>query len=458
MTWIWSDALYALGYCGIFALILLMGEGVRRAAPGIPELARKFSHFLSGITVLSFPYVFESNWVVLLIAMIFSVVFVLARRLNLLRSVLDIERQSYGELYFLIAVCIIYILGHERSPISYFIAILVMTISDTFAALLGERYGSYKFKIEDSSKSLEGSVVFFFITFLCVHLPLLLMSSIDRANSVIIALIIALLVTGLEAISTKGSDNIFVPYGTYYLVKKMSSHTLALNVEDLLTLLVMITATIPITMKSRLFETSSLIGLVLLNYVALALGGFYWDLPGLLALLLLYLLANYFMQKVAKDVRTYQLMALLYTALVPLIILFAANTINDQDTLYLPYVASIVGQIAVSANYFVTITKDNQARILMAMRANSAIRVLICAAASTIFIAVVPVLLYWQRSELSSIGIIAVSACISLYVYERLAAKYNLPQYGVLRQKMRAVSSAIAAVVVFFAQLLLSGE
>jgi phytol kinase len=314
MTELQSEVISVFALSVIFFLILMLGEGVSHFIPDNPEIARKTVHFLSGLTALSFPYLIHSHWLVLLLAGIFLAVVTVGRRKGKLRSVHGIERKSYGALYFPVAVYGIFLLGRNR-PVLYLISILVVTISDSLAALLGGRYGSIKFEVEGHMKSLEGSVVFFFVTFLCVHLSLLLMTQIDRLSSVLIALVIALLVTGFEAISLAGSDNIFIPFGTYYILQKMTAQQFAVTVEDLLKLLLIIAVTVLISVRSRLLKVSGLIGVVLLNYAAWSLCDFYWLLPLLLAQTMLYLLSVYFSRRVEEEIAGYQVKVFIYRQL-----------------------------------------------------------------------------------------------------------------------------------------------
>lgn len=440
----------ALVLTGVFLLILLLGEAIRRVLPSNPEIARKSVHFLSGCTALSFPYLIESHWTVLFLAAAFSAIVILARKGRILRAVHDVERRSHGALYFPIAVYVIFFLGHER-PVLYFISILVMTVSDTLAALLGGRYGSIKYEVEGTMKSLEGSVVFFFVTFLCVHLSLLLMTPIDKLSSIVIALVIALIVTGFEAISVSGSDNIFVPFGTYYILAKMTPQVLAVSVEDLWKLLVMIAVTIPISLKSRLLKASGLIGMVLVNYAAWVLCDFYWFLPLLLGQALLYLLAVHFVQRIQWDVTGYQIKVLVYSAIIPTILIFAENTVHRGDVFYLPYLSSIVGQVAVIFYFFLTVSLD-ETSILGKLRSNTLLRAIVPVVASTLFIAGVPVIFYCERARLGSLGIIALGVWTAILVFQWLAVRYHLFERGALRQKMRLLSVAVGTAVVFLAQ------
>ena len=141
-------------------------------------------HFLSGLTALSFPYLIQSPWLVLLLALGFSGLIFLAKKRGILKSINDVNRKSHGALFFPVAVYVIFLLSHDQ-PVLYFVSILIMTVSDSLAALIGEVYGHISYEVEESTKSLEGSVIFFLTTFLCVHLSLLFMTPLDKLNTVL---------------------------------------------------------------------------------------------------------------------------------------------------------------------------------------------------------------------------------------------------------------------------------
>jgi len=453
MSGMQGEVMNALGLSVIFILILMLGEGIYRVIPYNPEIARKSVHFLSGLTALSLPYLIQSHWLVLLLAVSFLMVITVAGKKGLLRSIHGIERKSQGALYFPVSVYGIFLLGHAR-PVIYLIPILVMTVSDTLAALLGEKYGSLKYEVEGSMKSVEGSAVFFFATFLCVHLPLLLMTQIDRNSSVLIALVIALLITGFEAISLAGSDNIFIPFGTYYFLAKMTKQPLTGTTEDLWKLLFMIAVTVVVAMKSRLWKANGLIGMALLNYAAWSLCDVYWFLPLLLAQVMLYLLSVYFARKVEEEIAGYQIKVFIYSAIIPALLIFTANTVDNYDAMYVPYLTAVVGQIAIIAYFFVSIVKDSGDGTLARLRSNTYITIAACGMVSTFFVGAFPLLLYLDTARLSSLGILGVGVFIALFVFHLLLVRYHLKEERMLRQKMRLVSVGIAVVVVFIVQLL----
>jgi phytol kinase len=129
----------------------------------------------------------------------------------------SVDRFSLGEFYYALAVAILAPLAWSR-PMLFVIPVLVLVLADAVAALVGVRYGSLKFVSEQSPKSIEGSIAFFLVAFLSVHLPLLLGTSVGRLECVLIALIIALLAMLFEAISWNGLDNLVLPLTVYVLL------------------------------------------------------------------------------------------------------------------------------------------------------------------------------------------------------------------------------------------------
>ena len=230
-----------------------------------------------------------------------------------------------------------------------------MTISDSLAALIGEAYGHISYEVEETTKSLEGSVIFFLTTFLCVHLSLLFMTTVDKLNTVLIAIVIATLVTAFEAISFKGSDNLFIPFGTYLLLSNMISQPTSQILRDLWMLLLMIGVTVPLVFKTHLLKPSALIASVLVNYAAWALGDFFWLLPMLLAQLMLVFIVRDLFPKDVEQISTQQVKGFLYNVIIPLILIFASTVLQDWEILYVPYVASIVAQVAVIFYFFLAL-------------------------------------------------------------------------------------------------------
>jgi phytol kinase len=454
MDLILADLIPALVLAVIFPAIFAGGELVRRKLPDRPELSRKFIHFGGGMAALCFPFVLRSPATVLLLAMLFAAFILLTKRTGMLQSVHGVDRQSSGAVYFPVAIALLYLLGRDRQ-VFYLIAVLTLTISDSLAALAGTRYGAITYEVEEGRKSLEGSLVFFFITFLCVHLPLLLMSDLGRPESVLIALVIAILVTGFEAISLQGIDNIFVPLGTFFILVKMTPYPLAAIIEQTWVLFLIIAVSLVFTALQKVFKPSGLIGMILVNYAAWSLCGFSWFLPILLAQLLLYTLVLRFRQKVPEDITNYQVKVLFYTALVPMALIFAANASGLYQRLYLPFVAATVSQIALIFGYFLSIALGENL-LVRTLRSSMLFRGALCSVAATAVIALLPLALYpagpfWHAAGqvlLASLGAFGIFRFASLRLID------DNSQGFLKRQRIRMAASACAAGAVILAQLI----
>ncbi|NJR66185.1 MAG: hypothetical protein HC772_14060 [Leptolyngbyaceae cyanobacterium CRU_2_3] len=267
---------------------LMLGLRVyqRRFSPH-PEVVRKLLHMPMGLLTLSFPWLFTSAVPVVLLASLSVGWLVLLRLYKPLRqefgSVLGgVSRQSLGEIYFPIAVAIVFTLSHG-DPLLFGIPILILTLADAIAAIIGIRYGQVHYSTSEGEKSAEGSLAFFMAAFFSVHIPLLLLSTTGRTETLLIALILGLLVMLLEAIAWRGLDNLFIPLGSFVLLQ---SH-LSMSVADLAVRLAVTIGLVLFVLCWRNRTTlndSALLGAAFVGYLSWTLGGWRWLLPPLILL------------------------------------------------------------------------------------------------------------------------------------------------------------------------------
>jgi phytol kinase len=448
------DFVIVLIFAGIYLFVFVLGEVIRRLVPSKPEIPRKAVHFASGLIALSIPCFLKSHWWLLSLVASFTVILALAQKKHWFESIFGVERKSHGAILFPVTVYVLFVLS-TGNYILYFIPILIMTVSDTLAAVIGGRYGSIKFDVEGNKKSLEGSTTFFLIAFLCVHLSLLLMTDTSRIDSVMIAFVIALLVTGFEAVSSTGLDNFYVPLGTYYLLVKIMGSPFVVRVEHVTVLVLMAIMTTILSLKSKLLRTSGLIGMLLLNYAAWSLGDWSWLLPLLVAQVLLYALTLYFSEKVLADITGYQISVLFYSAVLPVTLLFALNTLGRHDVLYLPYLTSAIGQVLAMFYYFIINLAERNAPFTRWLKLHSLLASTIYCMILTLVVATVPVTLFYSGNIYLALLAVGSGSWMAMYLFSLFYDRLQLKDRRVLRQKVRLWCVAAAVVWVFAFQFVL---
>jgi len=244
-----------------------------------PETSRKAVHIVMGLVTLSFPWLFRDAWPVLLLTVLAVAALAGTRLVAPLRerfgTVLNgVERQSLGEVYFPLAVAALFLLSSENRLL-YLIPLLTLTLADAVAALVGIRYGQHRFCTSEGTKSAEGSLAFFMVAFLSAHVPLLLLSSTGRAESLLIALVLGILVMLFEAVSVGGLDNLFIPLGCYTLLRRY----LILDTDELLFRLgaiLLLALLVFIWRRRTTLKESGLLAAALVGYMNWALGGWQW--------------------------------------------------------------------------------------------------------------------------------------------------------------------------------------
>jgi dolichol kinase len=243
-----------------------------------PEHTRKLVHLGGGVACLFFPFLVRSPWVVLALALPLTLLFVAGSRFGFLKSLHGVARRSRGAEYYPLSVLLVFLMTQDR-PWLYLAAVLVLAVGDAFAALIGSRYGVIRYEVEDEKKSLEGSLVFLVIAFLAIHLPTLLLTGLPRPVSVLAALLVAALVTGFEAISLKGADNLFVPLAVVVILGKITTKPLSEVVFQNLSLLAFCLGVGLAVWRFRSFNVGGAITFILFAYGTWSLGSWIWSLP-----------------------------------------------------------------------------------------------------------------------------------------------------------------------------------
>ena len=202
--------------------LLLLVSALRARHHHHPETSRKLLHLGLGTIALTYPFLFKSAWPVLVINFGFLCLLLGALVHEPLqyrwRDVVSrVERKTVGEFYFPVSVALLFLLT-RGDPLLFCIPVLILTIADAAAALVGCHYGLHPYHTAAGRKSLEGSAAFFLSTFLLTQLPLLLFTPLTPAAAIAIASTLALTMTIVEALSWRGLDNLLLPLTSFALL------------------------------------------------------------------------------------------------------------------------------------------------------------------------------------------------------------------------------------------------
>lgn len=187
------------------AALLLISEAWWRQRGTDHELSRKFVHITVGSFVAFWPY-FLSWGEIQLLSLGFLVVVAASRYLHVFRAIHSVQRPTWGEFFFAIAVGLLTLVRHH--PHIYTAALLIMSLADGLAAVIGTRFGRRgRYIVFGSQKSVIGSLTFFIVA----GVILLVYSHTSHQLPAYQIGALALGATLLENLGAKGSDNLLTP-------------------------------------------------------------------------------------------------------------------------------------------------------------------------------------------------------------------------------------------------------
>jgi phytol kinase len=192
-----------------YGLIFVVLEAVAHKLRPPAELARKLGHIIAGIAAALLPFVLNYKEIALLGALFVPAVLV-SMKFGVFKSVHGVNRKTYGEVYFPLAICLSALLFPDQLLYTY--AVLTLGVSDALASLVGIRYGRRKYRVRGGHKSYEGSIAFFVSTLVIGGgLLVALVPNVSVVSVCIWSTLLAAVLTLVEARGHTGADNLFVP-------------------------------------------------------------------------------------------------------------------------------------------------------------------------------------------------------------------------------------------------------
>jgi len=329
-----------------FATVVAGSEFLARRNSVSAETSRKAVHLLGGLICLFFPLLLNSWISVLVIAIGTAFVLYGGERSGVLKCLGGVQRKSRGSLYFPLAVLLFFVLGKDRLWL-YVSGLLVLVFADTAAALAGTHFGKIHYRTgPNQQKSLEGTLAFMAMAFLSIYLPLeFLGGNIGHAACFLSALLLAILLAGFEAISIGGTDNIFVPVATCYLLLKVTDKAPQEILFQCVSLVGVAILLVKINNRRRTFTTRPQIIFLLFLYAAWSLGSADWMLPVITGFVI-YQMVTKSCDALWADLGARELLRPMFPLL---IILFVANITMEHDFWFAPFLTAVAVTAALCA-------------------------------------------------------------------------------------------------------------
>ena len=333
-------ALVAAGLATVLGALAVLG----RRAGWPPELRRKAAHIALGLGCATFPWVFSSPapvWTLAAFACAgLAILRLRSARASTLGSALhDVDRRSWGELVFPLAVALVFH-ASARHWEQYVPPILVLALADAAGALVGRRFGRHPLRMEGAQrKSLEGGLAVFAVAAPCVALPLALFAGWSWALALAVALLAAVLASLIEGVAIEGLDNLVLPLLTFAVLARAETGSAPGVLARFGALLAIVALTAFVGRRFTPLTDAALMGLALALYLFASLGGAAW-LAGPLVLATLYLALNHRAPDRAE--RRHPLAAVVAVAAAPLAWLALA-----PRHAFAPALAAFVAQAAI---------------------------------------------------------------------------------------------------------------
>ena len=184
------------------------------------EASRKYIHIaLVGWWPIAMAF-FNNTICALIVPISFVIINYLSYKKDLIKTMERSKKDGLGTVYYAISLVLMVIYTFEivKRPEFGFCGMSIMCLGDGFASVIGKKVKSYEYKIGNTKKTLAGSLTMFIISFIILTTYLINMGS---PLWIVKSILTAILLTIVEALSIKGTDNITVPVIATLLISIM---------------------------------------------------------------------------------------------------------------------------------------------------------------------------------------------------------------------------------------------
>ena len=194
---------------GVFAL-LVISELLGRKKILRGDLQRQFVHVSVGSFIAFWPWLVSFDTIAWLGVALLAVV-LLNRRKKLADFYSEVDRKSYGDIFYALAIIFGGLIADEK--IFFALAMLTMALGDGLANVVGQRYGKkWKYQFLGHTKTVLGSMTVWLVSMSVLGVGLLFAQEVvDYSAYTTLLLVVPPLLVLVENTAIWGLDNLVVP-------------------------------------------------------------------------------------------------------------------------------------------------------------------------------------------------------------------------------------------------------
>lgn len=210
----WLGIIVSYLYIGMIILVARVFE--KRGE----EASRKFIHIMLGNWWFIAMYFFTNVWFAIFVPITFVIINYVSYKQDLIKVMEREKQDGLGTVYYAISLLILAIVffGIYQKPILGLIPNLIMAYGDGFAAVVGKWIKSKTYMVGETKKSIAGSITMFVISLILIMGFLIANYTFGIWQIALIGVVMAIAVTIIEAISSKGIDNFSVPISMLVMI------------------------------------------------------------------------------------------------------------------------------------------------------------------------------------------------------------------------------------------------
>lgn len=279
-----------LNFFSIFiglTLLVMAADQAKKRFKIEPKKTRMFVHAGVAIVIFFAPLLFHSRIYPALLAGVFIIINLISVKAGMFTG-MNLDRRNLGTVYYPISFLILVLLLWNRSPFIVSTAMLIMGLADPAAAIAGTWFDQgHQVRAFGGMKTFEGALAMAVVASITALAGSFFfhafgngISALPLFDVVSVCISIGVMVSAVELISPKATDNLSVPLFAGFLLY-IATHDLQLfrifMIGEGLAVVVAF-----LSYKLRLLTTDGAVATFVMGGFIFGLGGWQWTIPVLL--------------------------------------------------------------------------------------------------------------------------------------------------------------------------------